>query len=281
MIRASRRLTPRSWRRWCKSYPAGDTICANSAIAGCWLRARVNQGIATIAKDVSRPASGDIQAFVQRSRAIRAITRRQPRLIFALDATASREPTWEQARHWHAELFSSAVDSKSLAVQLVYFRGLAELSVSEWFSSPDDLLLRMNNVSCCAGTTQIASLLSHSLRAGSSAHPIRSLVFIGDACEEPPSALFKLAGQHGIRKIPIFMFQEGYDPHVKQVFRRIAQLSGGAYAPFDAHSGSELRVLLQSVARFASGGVAALERSGREADHALLQQLTAPKDGSR
>ena len=281
MIRASSRSTPLSVRLWCKSCPSAATTCANYATGAYWPPARADSGLAPIAKDVSRPVSAGIQAFVQRSRAIRDVTSRRPRLIFALDATSSREPTWAEARHWHAELFTSAVDSTSLSVQLVYFRGLAELSISEWFTSPDDLLARMAGVSCCAGGTQIAGLLSHSLRAGSSTHPIRSLVFIGDACEEPASALFNLAGQHGIRKIPIFMFQEGQDPSVKQVFQRIAQLSGGAYAPFTADSGSDLRVLLQSVARFASGGVAALERSGREADQVLLKQLIAPQDGSR
>src|SRR5262249_23134241 len=48
------------------------------------------------------------------------------RLIFALDATMSRQPTWDQACQLQAEMFREAADVGGLDLQLVYYRGLAE-----------------------------------------------------------------------------------------------------------------------------------------------------------
>ena len=56
------------------------------------------------------------------------------------------------------------------------------------------------------------------------------------------------------------MFHEGADPSVRSVFKQMAQLSHGAYAPFNLASAAELKELLSAVAVFATGGRAALER---------------------
>ncbi len=48
------------------------------------------------------------------------------RLIFALDATMSREPTWDTACHIQAEMFEATRAIGGLDVQLVFFRGFGE-----------------------------------------------------------------------------------------------------------------------------------------------------------
>jgi hypothetical protein len=48
------------------------------------------------------------------------------RLIFALNATMSRQPTWDQACHLQAEMFREAAAVGGLDLQLAYYRGLAE-----------------------------------------------------------------------------------------------------------------------------------------------------------
>ena len=258
-------LTP-----WSLSSLADATTSASFAIA---VYSRPARPRLHIPKDLGRPQSGDVAAFLGKTRAIQAITRRQARLIFALDATASREATWEQARKLHGELFDAASTATSLAVQLCYYRGLGEFRSSRWLTEPGALLDQMSRVTCGAGITQIGRVLTHALETGSATHPIRAVIFVGDACEESPEALLSIAGQCGVKKIPLFLFQEGGDPATHAVFQRMATLSGGATVPFDAGSAEHLRLLLGAVARFARGGLKALSRADNAGDRLLLEQL--------
>jgi hypothetical protein len=67
------------------------------------------------------------------------------------------------------------------------------------------------------------------------------------------------------------MFQEGHDPAAEQAFRRIAALSGGAYAAFDANAAKRLKALLGAAAAYAAGGVPALEaRASADSEASLL-----------
>lgn len=198
----------------------------------------------------------------------------QPRLVFALDATASREPTWHSARRLHAALFSAAQSGASLAIQLCYYRGLNEFRASPWATDSKTLLTYMNEVTCLGGPTQLTKLLRHYCQAGSATTPVRGLVFVGDACEETPTELINLAGRCRLLNQPLFMFQEGNDQSVASIFREMASVSGGAYAPLNNASASYLGELLGAVARFATGGRLALSRSGRESDKLLLTQMS-------
>lgn len=131
----------------------------------------------------------------------------------------------------------------------------------------------MAGVTCNAGVTQIGRVLKHALQAGSANQPIRALVFVGDACEEGRESLLSLAGQCGIRKLPLFLFQEGGDAQTSVVFQEMAKLSGGATIPFDSGSAERLRMLLRAVASFARGGIQALQRGANEGDQLLLRAL--------
>jgi hypothetical protein len=222
-------------------------------------------------KELSQ-GSRQVAAFLEKSRAIRTVVARQPRLLFALDATASREPTWAQATRWHREMFD-AVRGQSLAIQLAYYRGFSEFQTSPWLTRSDELLAHMNAVQCAGGPTQICRLLNHYLQLGTPTTPVRALVFIGDAVEEPRADILDLAGQCGLRQRPVFVFQEAQDPACAQIFEQLAHLSHGAYARFDHHSADTLRDLLGAVARFAAGGRKALTSSGHESDRLLLSQL--------
>ena len=160
-----------------------------------------------------------------------------------------------------------------MAVQLCYYRGMAGFHSSHWLTESSALLDQMSGVSCEAGITQIGRVLRHALDSGSISQPIRALIFVGDACEEAPEPLLSLAGQCGIKKMPLFLFQEGNDANTRYVFERMARVSGGATVPFDASSADRLRHLLGAVARFARGGLKALQDSGAEGDRLLLEQL--------
>jgi len=197
------------------------------------------------------------------------------RLVFALDATMSRQPTWDQACVLQAEMFREAAAVGGLDVQLVYYRGLAECRASPWVAEPRRLGELMSRIDCRGGHTQIAKVLAHARRENDKAK-IGALVFVGDAMEESLDDLCAGAGELGLRGVPAFMFQEGYDPVCEQAFREIARLTRGAYCRFAPGAAHELGELLRAVAAYAAGGMKALaDLKARNSSGALrlIEQL--------
>ena len=180
------------------------------------------------------------------------------RLIFGMDATASRQPIWDRAASIQAEMFEVTADLGSLDVQLAFYRGFQEFKVSQWTSQPKELSRLMTSVSCLAGTTQLGKMLKHA-RNQALRQKINALVFVGDAFEEDVDDVGCVAGELGILGLPIFMFHEGDCPLAGFAFQQIAKLSGGGYCRFDGTSGNILRRLLNAVAVYAVGGRMALE----------------------
>jgi hypothetical protein len=224
-------------------------------------------------KQIEKPATpSEVDAFLRQVAATPARGQRgtRGRLIFAMDATASREPTWDRAMQIQAEMFSETASLGGLEVQLCFYRGLMEFEALPWCAHPDELLERMTRVHCAAGLTQIGRILQHAMdeamRDG-----VNALVFVGDCMEESADALAALAGNLGLRGLPAFVFQEGGDPVAERSFRQIARLSGGAYCPFDSGSPHTLRDLLSAVAVYAAGGRKALEQFGERRGGAVPQ----------
>jgi hypothetical protein len=215
----------------------------------------------TLPSDRSSPWSkGEIAEFLDQLKARQpapAASAGRGRLIFALDATASREPTWDQACRIQGEMFEATAAIGGLDLQLVFYRGFDECKSSRWLGTAADLHRVMRSVSCAGGETQIERLLSHAL-AETSKRKVNALVFVGDAMEEKADRLCRLAGELGALGVPIFLFHEGFDPDAEAAFRQIASLSHGAYLPFDLASIDRLRQLLAAVAVFATGGHTAL-----------------------
>ncbi len=179
------------------------------------------------------------------------------RLIFALDATMSRQPTWDQACRLQADMFREAAAVGGLDIQLVYYRGLGECRSSPWLAQPERLGALMSHIDCRGGHTQIAKVLAHARRENDNAK-VGTLVFVGDAMEESLDDLCSGAGELGLRNVPALMFQEGYDPVCEQAFREIARLTRGAYCRFAPGAAHELAELLRAAAAYAAGGMKAL-----------------------
>ena len=186
-----------------------------------------------------------------------------------MDATASREPSWDVACDIQAEMFSETAVLGGLDIQLCYYRGFHEFCASPWFNNSADLLKQMTGVQCAGGTTQIKRVFKHALEA-SRRDKVNALVFVGDCMEEDVDQLCDLGGQLGILGVPAFLFHEGADPVAKSTFTELARLTKGAYCPFDA---SELRDLLGAVAVYAAGGRKALAHFGKRKG-GLVRQLT-------
>ena len=183
------------------------------------------------------------------------------RLIFAMDATASREPTWDQACHIQAQMFEETDKLGGLEIQLSYYRGFREFDAGPWMDTASALQRRMTAVRCQGGMTQIGRLLDHAL-AETRRKKVNALVFVCDAMEEDVEQLSHKAGQLGLLGVPVFLFHEGGDPVAARAFEHFARLSGGACCPFDSRSADQLRDLLSAVAVYAAGGRNALESYG-------------------
>ena len=214
----------------------------------------------------------DIARFLDRKRHIETVAARSPRLLFAVDATASRQPTWDLACRLQGEMFLASRRLATLSVQLCYYRGFADFQRSAWTSDAEALAGAMARVRCEAGQTQLTRVLRHAL-AEHRRLPLRGAIFIGDAMEENAGRLCELAGECGLRRLPLFLFQEGADARVSRCFDRMAALSGGVRCSFDRGSADRLASLLGAVARYAAGGRRALETNPDEGARLLLQQL--------
>jgi hypothetical protein len=215
--------------------------------------------------------AAEVEAFLRQVRAMPTIRpgEGKGRLIFALDATASRAATWDRACKLQGTLFEVAAGLGGLDVQLAYYRGFDECKASRWFGAAAELHRAMRSVSCVGGETQIERILSHALKEAG-ARKVNALVFVGDAMEENVDRLCRLAGELGLMGVPVFLFHEGGDPVAGRAFREIARLSGGAYCPFDSGSARQLRELLGAVAAYAAGGVPALADYGKRTGGAAL-----------
>ncbi|MSO85093.1 MAG: VWA domain-containing protein [Rhodospirillales bacterium] len=225
-----------------------------------------------------------VAEFLERVKAVPAPGARsatgQGRLLFAMDATASREAAWDRAARIQGEMFQAAAAVGGLGVQLAFYRGFAEFKASRWTGDSAEMTSLMGSVFCFAGETQIRKVLRHAVNETQAAR-VNALVFVGDACEEDIDRIGQAAGELGLLGVPAFMFHEGEDAAAAFAFREIAKLTRGAYVRFDAGSADALRDLLAAVTVFAAGGGTALSQLARAKGGealAIARQMPGAKD---
>ena len=224
----------------------------------------------------NRSSRAEVDAFLKQIRGLQPDGSWSGRLIFGMDATMSRQPTWDLALEIQADMFEAVKQVGGLDVQLVYFRGFRECQASKWVGDPAALARLMRKVHCEGGHTQIRKVLSHA-RQESQTAKVNALIYVGDSMEEDVDQLSTLAGELGLIGVPVFLFQEGHDQRAERAFKEIARLSRGAHCRFDAGSARQLRELLTAVAVYAIGGRKALQdyRASTQSAAALrlLEQL--------
>ena len=229
------------------------------------------RGDAAPAGSVSSKA--EMAAFLAEARSAgRGPSGGRGRLIFALDATMSRQPTWDLACHLQAGLFEASARAGGLDVQLVYFRGHGEARASRWVRDAAALTEVMSGITCRGGLTQIGKILDHAEKVAAQA-PLAALVFVGDAMEEDIDRLCHKAGRLALRNTRAFMFLEGGDATAERAYREVARLTGGVFLPFDPRAAAELRALLEAIGAYAAGGRVALEAQKSAASSRLLADL--------
>ena len=227
----------------------------------------------------AQPRSGEVDSFLNQLKRMPAVrpSGGRGRLIFALDATASRQPSWDRACRIQGEMFEATAALGGLDVKLVFYRGFNECKASRWMANAADLHRAMRSVSCLGGETQIERVLDHAI-AEARKERVGALVFVGDAMEESIDRLCQLAGELGLLGVPVFVFHEGRDAVAANAFRQIAKLSRGAYLSFDLASADRLKELLGAVAVYAAGGHRALADYSKNKGGEILR-LTAQLRG--
>ena len=223
-------------------------------------------------KVAKQEQSQAVEAFLARARAVVQPSAGIARLIFAMDATMSRQPTWDRAISLQAQMFQATKKAGKLAVQLAYFRGFNECRASRFVDDPESLAQLMTKVDCRGGNTQISRILSH-VKSEAAKGPVKAVVFVGDACEEPIDQLCQSAGEIGLLGVPLFMFQEGTDAAATTAFKQMSKLTRGAYYRLDENAPGVLAELLGAVAAYATGGYEALQNHGSNTARALLSQM--------
>lgn len=223
-------------------------------------------------KKLTPSSNQDIDSFLKKVAQTPLVktSGKKGKLIFAMDATASREATWDHACQLQAEMFNETTSLGGLEIQLCYYRGYGEFDVSPWYADSSQLLKRMTGVTCLGGHTQIEKVIRHAITE-TRKNTINAVVFVGDCLEEDIDDLSRYAGELSLLGVPMFIFQEGYDPVAMMGFRQLAKLTGGAYSSFDSGSAQQLKRLLSAVAVYAAGGYQALENFNKRHGKTILQ----------
>ena len=144
--------------------------------------------------DVS--SKNEVDAFLSKVNTLTQNTssKNKGRLIFAMDATASRERSWDKACHLQSEMFTETLGLGGLEIQLAYYKGFGQFYSTRWISETELLLQEMTKVRCAGGQTQIQKVLQQAIKE-TGANRVQALVLIGDAFEEDIDLICHYAGQ--------------------------------------------------------------------------------------
>lgn len=200
----------------------------------------------------------------------------RPRLLFTMDATASREPSWNVAKEITGAMFEAVPGA--LDVALAYHGGGRLQEITPFSASAKAFLDKLHMVQCRAGCTALNKILN----AAIDIPRLKALIYVGDCFEESTIEAVELAQQLKLKGVRCFMFHDtssgnqGYDVKTaRTIFEQIAQITGGALLPFDENSPGMVKALLEAIAIFASLGIKALEQKTKylPAARLLLDQM--------
>ncbi len=199
---------------------------------------------------------------------------RVPRLLFSMDATASREEAWNIAKEITGAMFE-AIPGK-LDVGLAYHSGGFLQEITPFTSKEAGFKRKLQSVSCRAGGTAFNPILD---KAVNIPH-LKAIIYIGDCFEENEDYAYFLANQLRLKGIRLFIFhdtsseKQGYDINTaREVFHELARRSKGAVFPFDVNSPEVVKALLEAISIYAGRGIKALKASKSKSASLLLAAM--------
>ena len=250
--------------------PASLAPSQDGSVSGGGVLARL---LTRAANAVASAAAALPAAFSHAEPPADAGTPPRPRLVFAVDATASREPAWAAARKVTDTLVQALPGA--LDVALAVHGGARVHTFTPFTNNAATLRDRAAGVTCEAGMTRLLPILSTSLRR----QAVRVVVYIGDVFEESLPQARQIADSLGLRGTKLIVLHDtSADPNARrdaEVFWDLAKRTGGCVLPFDASAPERLRDLLSAVAVYAVGGEKLLREKRKELPGAvaLLENL--------
>jgi hypothetical protein len=196
----------------------------------------------------------------------------RPRLVFAFDATASREPAWDTAREVTDALLRALPGELDVALAV---HGGSRLHTFTMFTSdPRTLRDRAAGIACVPGLTRLLPIITEALRRGG----VRVVAYVGDVFEESLKEGRTLADAMAARGIKLIVLHDTSNASARnhaEIFNDLAGRTGGCVLPFDAGAPDKLRELLAALAVLAVGGIALLQLKRSELPGAplLLERL--------
>ena len=196
-----------------------------------------------------------------------AVPKKTPRLVFAFDATASREPAWDEARQITDRLFCSLPGGLDIA--LAVHGGNTVHTFTPFSSDARSFRDQAAGISCIAGMTRLCTILRRTIDAGG----VKVLLYIGDTYEEDSAEAFALADRCKLHGIRVLILADRADAHALEVFHGIAARTDGAVLDFRAVPLKDMGDVLEAVAALAAGGRKLLEGKGTKGAQLLLSHL--------
>lgn len=191
---------------------------------------------------------------------------RRPRLVLAVDATASREPAWEAAKCVMDELFAALPGQ--IDVALAVHGGSVMHTFTGFVTDPSTLQDRAASVRCRSGETRLLAILDRVREEDN----VKVVVYVGDVFEESLDAGLAAADAMRLRGTKLIILHDtatgGH--HSADIFGQLAGRTGGCVLPFDGDCIDRLRELLEAVAILAVGGVRLLEAKAKALPAARL-----------
>jgi hypothetical protein len=221
-------------------------------------------------KAVAKPKSGSL---TQLKKAAERPGRN--RLVFAIDATASREGAWKVATEITSTRFESVPDK--IEVSLAYHGGGHIKELSPFSTNAKTFLDKLQQIRCIGGRTAFNDILDRVVHLPG----VACCVYIGDCFEEREADALALARQLKLKGIKMFIFHdtsssEIYDTdHAARVFAKVVDICGGALMDFNDQSPKQAEEFLGAIALYAVGGRKLLEQQKGQLPGAvkLLEKL--------
>lgn len=194
---------------------------------------------------------------------------RRPRLVFAVDATASRSATWASAQTITDRMFDAIPGALDVALEV---HGGGNVHTFTGFSADlHEFRKRASRVRCTSGHTRLVDLMQRTLDAGG----VRVMSYIGDAFEESADEAFELADRFKHFGIKAVILADQADVSTMLIFEEIARRTGGAVLDFRSGDLDLMGEVLAGVAALAVGGRGMLESNSSKGSQLLLGCLKA------
>ncbi len=184
------------------------------------------------------------------------------RLLFRIDATASRRPSWDLARTITAVMFDSLPDQ--LDVALTWHASSMLQEITPFASDATRFAEAVRAMHTQAGATRLNAILQEAI--GISPH-IRALVYAGDCYEEEVEIAYAQARKLKLLGVKCFFFHDTLSdpnsPYVRQareVFEKIVAITGGMVLSFAPDTPEQMKDPLEAIATYAAGGLKLLEQ---------------------